>query len=335
VTKGSGTGGTNATTVAGGTNATTAGGTNATTTGGTNATTVAGGTNATTSGGANATTAAGGTNATTSGGANATTSAGGTNATTAAAGTNATTAGGTNATPTPSPTSLGSAIIKKYESELLAPSPGASPGVYKEFEKIKNEDTKTYKELEKVVKSPGGESTLSKAANENPSLYNSKTENDIIQAESDIVTAEEELNKPGALNDAKTKELLQKIVDNNVINDDIETINTGIKKVLIPTNKNNPEYETISNDYKTLKSLDAELKRERIALQLAVNSGNVPQIQIELKKIKETEEQINATKNKMELDLVKFYRHEPEKTNQRGGGLKYKITRPDSIMILI
>ena len=185
------------------------------------------------------------------------------------------------------------------------------------------------------MKSPGGESSLSKAANENSSLYNSKTENDIIQAESDIVTAEEELNKPGALSDEKTTALLQNVVDSDVINDDIKTINTGIKKVLIPTNKSNPEYETISNDYYNLNSLDAELKRERIALQVAVNSGNVPQIQIELKKIKETEEQINTTKNKMELDLVKFYRYEPEKTNQRGGGLKYKITRPDSIMILI
>ena len=230
---------------------------------------------------------------------------------------------------------MGSAIIKKYESELLAPSPGASPGVYKEFEKLKYEDTKTYTELEKVVKSPGGESTLSKAANENPSLYNSKTENDIIQAESDIVTAEEELNKPGALNDAKTKDILKKIIESDVINEDIKTINTGIKKVLIPTNKRNPEYETIYNDYYNLNSLDAELQKERIALQLAVKSGDVSKIQTELKKIKETEEQINAAKNKMELDIVKFYRYEPEKTNQQRGGLKYKITRPDSIMILI
>jgi len=226
-------------------------------------------------------------------------------------------------------------LLDAKEKEIIVVPPGVSPVIKAEDEKLIKQDKDTYEELKRMAKEdPKEAAAIDEAIKENPDLFGSDTSNDILKGINDVMTAIEDVTDPAKLNTNETKKLLQHIVDDDTIYDDIQRIDDGLEKLLIPENKDNPEYNDIYSDYYELNRLDEELKRERKQLKLDMSA--VPQdpakIKADLEEIKRTEEELNTLKNKTEIDVAKFYyyqslKNEPSYTN-------FTITASNFITIL-
>jgi hypothetical protein len=227
---------------------------------------------------------------------------------------------------------LGSSLIDAQAEGLKIPQ-GVSAAQKLEDEELVGDDKATYEKLKEMANSdPEKSAAIEAAIKENKELFGSKISNDILAGVNEAAEAFDKISTdPNALQDPATKTILDHIVEDDTIYADVQRIETGLEKLLIPDNEDNPEYDIIKDDYSKLSALDEELENERLQLKNDLATGAKPyKILDDLRLIGLTEEKINKLKNKTELDVATFYYYQSHKTKKP----KHAITISKFITIL-